>query len=291
MSQLATVNDYKKLPADLAKWLAEKTAAVRFTARRGAEETLRLGLLFAEVRAKIGRGMWASWLRNEFAYSKSHAARMMKVAEQFGGHMAKIGQFDASALYVLVNGATHEARVLALQYVDRGERITKDRAIEIVAACKPPAVTKADMDEVQETRKAISGLNDKVVPPPVQHTAFDALAAVVERCSSVEIARREDLDTQETTYSVTTHSRTGVQDAVGHTLSEALQQAAGVEPVKKCKRCLSDRPLYSGFSRNRSKADGRASACKQCEVKRAKRKKMRLAREKAAGCQRSLFGT
>lgn len=279
--------DYSALtPAD-ADWLRTQTAAVRFIARRSAEDVILLGKKFNEVRDRLGHGRWQRWVTAEFAWSYETARRFCRAATVFGAHVAVMGRFDPSALHVLsAPSAPAGAPELAVQNAEAGVQITQIKAREILGSCRSPTVTIEDVREVEVARRAV-GLTESAGPeaPAAVCLPCDAFRAVVDSARSVRIVRYQDADNTQK-YTATVYPDDDGAEIVDLTfddLGELLVILAGREPTRVCgsKTCPhGGRPqgLYQYFTRNRSKMGGRSTACRDCE-----RSRVRAAKKKAKG--------
>lgn len=280
-------------PADQA-WLRDQTAAIRFIARRGAEDVILLGRKFNEVRDRIGRGNWQRWLTAEFAWSYETARRFGRAASIFGAHASIIGRFDPSALYVLSSPSVSDAaRELAVQNAEDGVHISQIKAREILNSCRPQKVTIEDTREVAAARQRV-GLTEAAGPdaPAAICPCCTALQDLVNSSRSIRLGRHQDGE-NDLQYTMTVYADDDagdgpdVRDHVFDDVLELLLIAAGREPTRVCgsKTCQhgdQPQPLFRSFTRNRSKPEGRSTVCRDCErlrVKAAKKKAKKQKRE------------
>lgn len=126
--------DYGGLDAEKQAKLNELGVSVRKTCLKSIME---IGGLLSEARdvlAKAGKeGRFSAWLSEVCGIDKSTAYNYLKAYSSFSD-VANLEQFTAGAIYKLAATATPELAVAkAIKLADKGEKITKKKAAELVA--------------------------------------------------------------------------------------------------------------------------------------------------------------
>lgn len=273
--------DYRTVaPAD-RDWLRDVTDCIRRSARKIAADMILIGMQIRAVRDRLPRGAWMAWVEAEFAWSHQTAVRFVQVADAFAG-VQQIDKFDPSGLYVLSMPSTPQAaREHALSLARDGRRITHAVARGILLAHRPePAPGRGDT-----RRLAPLNARDRQRTAAADPAPADPVRAAVEDLlrdgSALHLSVVDDADTGDRLITGTYYP---LDDArpVGHAVSdepaEVLLILAGREPVKPCGSCREGKPLYSAFSRDSNRPDGRVQYCKACE-----RARIRAHKEKKRG--------
>jgi hypothetical protein len=121
--------------------LAKITQQINELRQQHNTDAIAIGRLLTEAKKQIPHGEWLPWLRKEFAWSKSAAARFMQVYKKFGGdkQISQIGKFEPSTLYLLAEEKTPPEAVKAvLDLVKNGKPIAHKDAVRIVKDARPP---------------------------------------------------------------------------------------------------------------------------------------------------------
>jgi phage N-6-adenine-methyltransferase len=123
---------YTSLDAETRIIVQQRTGEIKTLMRRTAQDIIEIGQKLIEVKARLGHGLFGTWLRSEFEWSERTAQNFMNVAEVFKS--ATVADLiPPKALYLLAASSTPEAvREEALQRAELGERITYDRARAII---------------------------------------------------------------------------------------------------------------------------------------------------------------
>lgn len=270
--------DYRALPPADRDWLRHVTDAVRRSARKAAAEMIFIGMQLRAVRDRLPHGTWTAWVAAEFAWSYPVACKFIQVADAFAG-TPQIERFDPSGLYVLSQTSTPQAaREHALALARDGTRVTHAVARGIVLAHRPePAPDRG-------TTRRLAPLNarDRRRPAAAGPAPADPVRAAVEDLlragSALHLSVVDDADTGDRLVTGTYYPAGGGR-RVGHAVSdspaEVLLILAGREPVKACGSCREEKPLYSAFSRDGNRPDGRVQYCKACERGRIRAHKER----------------
>lgn len=273
------VFDWSVLHYEDQDWLRDTTGQLRSRVRNAAIDIIWIGAKLREVRSRIGSNKWCAWIQSEFAWSQSTAYRLISVADAFEKHVSQIGNFEPSALYVLAQPTTPAgAREYAIERAMDGEEITHAKAREYVAAWRPRTIlTPAEVRQLQEERKSLFPDADKDAPQP--HTGWDAMTAVARQSTQFYVSATFDEETGETVYhgrAWPTDDNADMRAASADRLDELFVMLANRQPVKTCKTCGVEKPLFSGFGRDANQTDGRLPRCRECERPRyaeSKRKK------------------
>lgn len=259
--------------------LDEMATQINQAARTTAVSVLFIGTRLNEARALLGPRFHA-WVEDEFAWSRSHTHRLMQAAEVFAP-LAKslVKMFEPTSLYMLSRAETPpEARVLAVQTAESGNRVTASVAKEIVSSLRA-TVKKGDVKDYSFIRKELDD-DKKDRPQPedmrFQLKAWVAFKELVDGSNCVRVERMLDADGADDAlahpYLVTVYPSDDGRNVEKFISKDGLEgaviQATGKQPVRKCGKCLQPFPLYDGFSRKNGSPDGRATWCRGCEKKR-----------------------
>jgi hypothetical protein len=259
---------------ELRSWLQDVTHQIQGRVHAIGSEIVRVGVLLRQVRDKLPRGQFVAWVEEHFAFSVSHAYRLLHVGEAFLSHVSQIEKFEPSALYVLADPRVpRSAREFAVEQASDGRRVTRRDAIEIIDAYKPVGVTTAEQRIIESARKCL--VNES--PAPADSTASDAelgrlLREAVERFGMVHLSRAEEDDADDPAFSVTAMGGgQPVKTAVG-SLVQIMQDVLGCGPKKRCKRkkCPGGEQSLTCFAKDKSNPDGLSRYCRTCEKKRMK---------------------
>ena len=151
-----------KAGADRIKQLSAK--ADEYT-KNAASCMVAIGKELTKIKEMIPYGSWGAWLKTEFGWSERTARTYMAVGEK-GFTSATVAKLSPAVLQVLApKDVPQEAidRVVDLQ--DKGEKITKARAAEVVAEFKPVNRVAAALQAISEP--AAEPLETPIAPVPV----------------------------------------------------------------------------------------------------------------------------
>jgi len=151
--------DYGTLDHDTRSFLQTKTAEIRILVKQTAQGVIDIGQRLLEVRDRLEHGQFLHWIETEFGWKKSTAYNLINVASNF----QQVGNFDFSpkVLYLLAAPSVpEEARQEALSLAESGERITHQKAQEIIA--KHKAEAEAAKREAASKQQTITTLEDQI---------------------------------------------------------------------------------------------------------------------------------
>lgn len=136
-------------------------ARIRELAQRFAENAIALGRELKRARdsfpreAHGSRPGWAEWVQTETGISEGHSRALIRISEQLGGGIAKLG-FSTRVLTYMVKADTPERGVdEIIERGKKGEAINLTRAKEIVAPHREYPKPKEANEKAKETGKAI----------------------------------------------------------------------------------------------------------------------------------------
>jgi hypothetical protein len=157
--------DYSTFEPRVTKQVQETAARIRDKVKKTVEDIIEVGNDLLAVKEKLPHGQFSPWLKAEFGWGERMAQNFMSVAERFVAKTEIIADLtiQPTAAYLLAAPPVpDEARQLALERAEAGEKITTSVAKEIVA----------------ETRKKKRPRRQKPLPP--EKLAL-RLVAVLER--------------------------------------------------------------------------------------------------------------
>jgi hypothetical protein len=157
--------DYSPLEPTMAKQVRETADRIRDRVKTTIEDIIEVGNDLLAVKETLPHGQFSPWLKAEFGWGERMAQNFMSVADRFGTKTEIIADLtiQPTAAYLLAAPSVpDEARQLALERAEAGEKITTSVAKEIVA----------------ETRKKKRPSRQKAPPP--EKLAL-RLVAVLER--------------------------------------------------------------------------------------------------------------
>ena len=192
ISQPFTWNDVKP---EHRSWLQDVTHQIQGRVHAIGSEIVRVGVLLRQVRDKLPRGQFIAWVEEHFAFSVSHAYRLLHVGDAFMSHASQIEKFEPSALYVLADPRVPaSAREFAVEQASDGRRVTRRDAIEILDAYRPVALTHAEQRTIER--------EVRMQEPTPAAAASDAelgrlLREAVEQFGMIHFSRAEDDDGDE----------------------------------------------------------------------------------------------
>jgi Protein of unknown function (DUF3102) len=131
--------DYAVLESKVADQMRSAAKSIREKVKRTIESIIEVGNALLRAKDALPHGQFGPWLASEFGWTDRMARRFMDVAEVFGPKSDIISDLAIvpTAAYLLAAPSTpYEARQIALDRAQSGERITPDLAKEIVGAAK-----------------------------------------------------------------------------------------------------------------------------------------------------------
>jgi hypothetical protein len=131
--------DYSTLEPRVTKQVQETAARIRDKVKKTVEDIIEVGNDLLAVKEKLPHGQFGPWLKAEFGWGERTAQNFMSVAEQFGAKTEIIADLtiQPTAAYLLAGPSVpDEARQVALERAEAGEKITTSVAKEIVAQTK-----------------------------------------------------------------------------------------------------------------------------------------------------------
>lgn len=153
---------YSELESETRIVVQQRTSEIKTLVKRNAQDVLDIGQKLIEVKQKLRHGNFRHWLKFEFQWSISAAAKFMQVAENFKSVNFTHLEIAASALYLLAAPSTsEEARTEALELASQGENITYSKANAITNKHKPKPVT---INATAETVERVSSTPIEVLP-------------------------------------------------------------------------------------------------------------------------------
>jgi hypothetical protein len=288
------------VPATDEGWLRQRTADLERIAERVARDLIAIGKILIEVANRLPR-YFSPWLAAKTPFSPAHAYRLMGVAKAFAPYVSlpeKVDSFDRWALYLLAQEKTPKAaREHALQLAEKGERITKRLAKEILDAHRTVKVSQQQTiemdDEIEELHLYRDRDGKRINQDAItaQQEAQDAERArkigktvcdLAERADLVTVTRVDDAE-DVILYSVTfAFDGNAPRNVVDRDLLRALQRAVGVIETKYCPGCCAagEEIPTEQFGANKRMPDLLMTRCKCCERSRKKERRERLRKER-----------
>ncbi len=165
--------DYAALEDNTRLFVQERTKDIKEHEHRLKQAAWEIGRNLIEVReclTPLGYGLFTSWLRIEFQWSKRTAYNYIAIYQSFPScaTVAQLG-ITISSLYLLASPSTpEEARLEVRQLAEKGREITPKEVKAVVARHKQP--TKPRVVE-QITVKAEAETVERELPvvTPIQH--------------------------------------------------------------------------------------------------------------------------
>jgi hypothetical protein len=131
--------DYSPLDPQTARQVRDSAERIREKIKKTVEDIIEVGNDLLAVKEKLPHGQFGAWLKAEFGWGDRMAQNFMSVAERFGAKTEIIADLtiQPTAAYLLAAPSVpDEARQLALERAESGEKITTSVAREIVAETK-----------------------------------------------------------------------------------------------------------------------------------------------------------
>lgn len=166
------MNDlYASLDIETRIVVRQRTSEIKTLMCRTAQDIIEIGHKLIEVKTKLGHGLFGAWLHSEFEWSERTAQNFMTVAEVFESATVA-DSIPSKALYLLAAPSTPEsARNEVLERATQGERITYNKAQEIVQEHQPAPVARERRSEHRpvETGHDTLVVFDASAAPTLQH--------------------------------------------------------------------------------------------------------------------------
>jgi hypothetical protein len=131
--------DYSPLAPTMAKQVRESADRLRDKVKRTIEDIIEVGNDLRAVKDALPHGQFSPWLKTEFGWGERMAENFMSVAERFGAKTEIIADLtiQPTAAYLLAAPSVlDEARQVAIELAEAGEKITTSVAKEIVAEAR-----------------------------------------------------------------------------------------------------------------------------------------------------------
>ena len=148
------------------KFLAEQSGRLISLQRQTAQNVIEMGSILIEVKQIIPKGQFEDYLLQTFGsdsgYTPRSAQNFMNVARHFAGKPIT-DAIAPSVLYLLAAPSTPDlVRELACEMVENGEKISVDRAKELIASGREASLMTVDVvaEEVAEL-SGFTGLEDE----------------------------------------------------------------------------------------------------------------------------------
>jgi hypothetical protein len=154
--------DYSPLETKTAEKVKAAADRIREKVKRTVADIIEVGDELLAVKEALPHGEFGSWLRAEFGWTERTAQNFMAVAERFGkSEMISDLKIEPTAAYLLAApSAPDEARQVAVERAEAGERITAKVAKQILAKeRKKPGKRRrrASAEELTEKLEATLG--------------------------------------------------------------------------------------------------------------------------------------
>jgi hypothetical protein len=181
--------DYATLETETRIFVQNYTDEIKSLIRRSAQDIIEIGKKLSEVKQQLGHGNFRNWLKSEFNWSLSTAARFMQVSEQFKNVNLMYLQIATSALYSLAAPSTpEEARIEALRRAALGEVITHTSAKDLInqhkkaSKIKPPHSFSSDVTSENAKLELVTSnlILDEIETAKIQTSAEIKRTSVVE---------------------------------------------------------------------------------------------------------------
>lgn len=284
-------------------WLKDKVGIIQNLSRATAMNLIHMGRHLSEVRERIPN--FCDWVRQEFTFGVATAYKLCRVAKQMGPLVDGNANIDATALYMLSEPRTSDqARTIAAQIANDGQRVTPDLAREIIAGDR---ISKSDEDrhaKIYERRRKQEDPEPKEVKDLTKdfRHLWMALTSILAKSNQIIISKITDLEDDQPAAASSgngTHDRAaflplsltyypneaGVSPKnfiTSENLEVLMIQASNTEPRKRCKGCRAELGMYTDFSKKGATGFGRCAKCKRCERKRVSKAKAEYCRKRKA---------
>lgn len=161
--------DYSPLEKKVAEKVQSAAERIRHSMKRSIESIIEVGNDLAAAKEALPHGRFGPWLRAEFAWTERTAQNFIAVAERFGPKSEMISdlKIEPTAAYLLAaSSAPDQARQVAIERAEGGERITAKVAREILAKeRKKPTRRRASTVSLKEKlAKALVRYRDRWNP-------------------------------------------------------------------------------------------------------------------------------
>jgi hypothetical protein len=131
--------DYSPLEPSVAERVRTAAESIRQRVKRTLEDIIGVGLDLLTVKASLDHGQFGPWLQAEFGWSRRSAENFISVAEVFHPKseiIANLTILPTAAYLLAAPSVPDEARQVAIERAEGGEKITTVVAKEIVAEAK-----------------------------------------------------------------------------------------------------------------------------------------------------------
>lgn len=273
---------YQDLPPSVRDWLPGVAEQVRSLAYRTACDLIRVGRLLADARSRVKRRTFGRWVEAELPWSRSHAYRLIAVADAFGPLVGPGAgeRIDPTALYLLARPEVPPAARAYAAELAADRPVTPADAREIIDAHRRGGrePTRAEVDEHDRRMKPVRDAEadarkaaGRPVDPAALAAAWAAFAELVAASTVVHVGViAEEGGEDEALYSVTAHAEGDrPRNAVRRDLAAAVLAVLGREPERWCAGCGRSHPVGQ-FGANNRVPDGLNRYCKAFERERLK---------------------
>jgi hypothetical protein len=180
--------DYNALDPEVKIVVQQRTSEIKEKLRDAAKTAWEIGQKLADVRDRLEYGVFDSWLKAEFEWSRRTAYNYIKIFETFGScaTVAQLG-IAAKTLYLLAAPSTpSDARSEALERAALGEAITHNEAKAIVSRHKESATRSAPSANVDAFAETMERQSSAALAPnqPETEVKTEQLLGVPENFDS-----------------------------------------------------------------------------------------------------------
>lgn len=175
---LAQVFDYVALDVETRIIVQQRTSEIKQRAQDTLKTLWEIGQKLVEIREHLGYGLFDSWLKTEFQWSRRTAYNYIRIFESFSCAMIAQLEIAPTILYLLAAETTPEAaREEAIERALAGEKITESKVKELIKQSKPPATPKTikqvTLDVAAEVVEEESASSTEVSFKPMENSPTD----------------------------------------------------------------------------------------------------------------------
>ena len=135
--------NYAALSPDVRAAVEKATDRLHVLERKTGEQIIEIGRTLIDVKSRLDRGLFDSWVSSEFGWSRTTAYRFIHVVDVLGDR-PNLGQMGPSALYEIVSGDVPEqVREQILERAESGSKVTHKDVKAALEEFKSRAVTSA----------------------------------------------------------------------------------------------------------------------------------------------------
>lgn len=190
--------DYNALDPEVKIVVQQRTSEIKEKLRDAAKTAWEIGQKLADVRDRLEYGVFDSWLKAEFEWSRRTAYNYIKIFETFGScaTVAQLG-IAAKTLYLLAAPSTpRDARSEALERAALGEAITHNEAKAIVSRHKESGTRRAPSTNVDAPAETVERQSTAGLAPnqPETEVKTEQMLGVPENFDSSESISSETDD-------------------------------------------------------------------------------------------------